>query len=85
MRGIDEVAIIGVEAEALLAVINNGYRPNMILAYADQDQGDSATPLLLAHRSRVGGKAAAYVCRKFVCQQPVTTAEKLSQVLNVKL
>ncbi|MBX3065645.1 MAG: thioredoxin domain-containing protein [Anaerolineae bacterium] len=83
VRGIDEVAIIGEKGDAqpLIDVVNTAYRPNAILAYAAVDQGEKAQPMLLAYRSRVQGKAAAYVCRKFVCQQPVTTGDKLAEAL----
>jgi hypothetical protein len=32
---------------------------------------------LLADRPLIGGAAAAYVCRGFVCDRPVTTVEEL--------
>ncbi len=37
---------------------------------------------LLADRPLVDGRAAAYVCRGFVCDRPVTTAEDLARVLG---
>ncbi len=86
IRGIKEVAIIGDPADAatqaLLAVVNSGFRPNMILALSPQDVEDTATPLLLAYRSRVDGKPAAYVCEHFVCQRPVTEPEALQKALG---
>jgi uncharacterized protein YyaL (SSP411 family) len=36
---------------------------------------------LLAERPLVGGAAAAYVCRGFVCDRPVTTVEELARAL----
>jgi uncharacterized protein YyaL (SSP411 family) len=77
--GIDEVAIVGAKSEAqlLLDAVNTGYRPNVILAYAPEDQGDSAIPMLLASRRMVEGKAAAYVCRHFTCRMPVTEVDAL--------
>ena len=38
---------------------------------------------LLAHRPLVGGGPAAYVCRGFVCDRPVTTPEELTAVLGL--
>ena len=37
---------------------------------------------LLADRPLVDGKAAAYVCRGFVCDRPVTDTDALSQALS---
>jgi len=37
---------------------------------------------LLAQRPLVGGSAAAYVCRGFVCDAPVTTVEALETALS---
>jgi uncharacterized protein len=36
---------------------------------------------LLADRPLLGGAAAAYVCRGFVCDRPVTTREELAASL----
>lgn len=82
--GVDEIAIIGArtEADALIEVVNTGFRPNAILAYAADDQDETATPMLLASRRRVDGKAAAYVCRHFTCKMPVTEASALASSLT---
>ena len=37
---------------------------------------------LLAHRPLVDGAAAAYVCRGFVCDRPVTTSDELTDALR---
>ena len=42
---------------------------------------DAAGVPLLAGRPLAGGAAAAYVCRGFVCDAPVTRAEALSEIL----
>ena len=46
--------------------------------------GEPDTPgvPLLAHRPLVDGTAAAYVCRGFVCDRPVTTADELTEALR---
>jgi uncharacterized protein YyaL (SSP411 family) len=36
---------------------------------------------LLEGREPIDGRAAAYVCEGFVCQAPVTTADKLAAAL----
>ena len=37
---------------------------------------------LLVGRRQVGGGPAAYVCREFTCQAPVTTPEQLRELLG---
>jgi uncharacterized protein YyaL (SSP411 family) len=69
-----EIAIVGDvqsdEGRALLAAAREGYRPDQVIAAAPPDR-TSAIPLLI-DRPAMGGQATAYVCRQFVCQQPVT-------------
>jgi uncharacterized protein YyaL (SSP411 family) len=38
--------------------------------------------MLLAYRTRVSGKSAAYVCEHFVCQRPVTEPDALHALLE---
>jgi uncharacterized protein YyaL (SSP411 family) len=75
---VHEVAIVGepAQAEPLLRVVREGYRPHLVLAGGAAD----GVPLL-AGRDPVGGQAAAYVCRHFACQAPVTTAAELERAL----
>ncbi len=86
IRGIKEIAIIGDPADpatqGLLVVVNSTFRPNAILALSPQDVEETATPPLLAYRTHVDGKPAAYVCEHFVCQRPVTDAEALCKLLD---
>jgi uncharacterized protein YyaL (SSP411 family) len=71
-----EVAIVGPDAEPLLAVVRGRYHPHIVLAGGAAD----GVPLL-AGREPVDGRAAAYVCEHFVCQAPVTTADALLELL----
>ena len=77
-----EVAISGDPAAAdtrkLLNVVASGYRPYLVVAAG---QEDNAVPLL-ADRPMVNGRAGAYVCRRFVCLQPVTEPEALAEQLD---
>ena len=74
-----EIAIVGdpvaADTRALLSAVRAGYRPFQIVAFAIPE-ADPAVPLL-EHRELVEGRAAAYVCRAFVCRTPVVEAEKL--------
>jgi uncharacterized protein YyaL (SSP411 family) len=44
--------------------------------------GEPDSSPLLADRPLVGGTSAAYVCRGFVCDRPVSTAEDLADALS---
>jgi len=77
-----EVAIVGDLASSdtmeLLQVVFETYRPNIIVA-----AGDSASGVpLLSERTNIGGKATAYVCRRFVCKQPVQAPAQLRALLQ---
>jgi uncharacterized protein len=72
-----EVAIVGDNAEPLVRVVREAFRPHLVLAGGDAD----GVPLL-AGRSAVDGHAAAYVCEHFACQAPVTTPEELASALT---
>jgi uncharacterized protein YyaL (SSP411 family) len=77
-----EVAVTGPledpGTKTLIAAVNKDYRPDLVLAAGDA--GDVVP--LLANRSRVGGKATAYVCRRFICQAPATDIQDLMEQLG---
>ncbi len=88
IRGIKEVALVGNPAEAetqtLLDVLYSAYRPNMITALSPEDADENAVPALLAYRTHVNRKPAAYVCERFVCKRPVTEPEALRAALEAE-
>jgi len=49
---------------------------------AGGDGSDDAGVPLLAGRSPLQGRAAAYVCERFTCQQPVTEPSELKTLLG---
>jgi uncharacterized protein YyaL (SSP411 family) len=77
-----EVAIAGernsADTEALLDVVFSAYRPNVVVAVGL----DGEHIELLRDRPLRHNKATAYVCRRFVCQQPVTEPEALAEQLK---
>ncbi len=75
---VHEVAIVGPEAQAreLARVVRGAYRPHVVLAGGASDE----VPLLEG-RGPVDGRAAAYVCERFVCQAPVTSPAELAAAL----
>jgi uncharacterized protein YyaL (SSP411 family) len=75
-----EVAIVGPagEADVLLRVVRQRFRPHLVLAAAAAADG---VPLLEG-REPLNGHAAAYVCEHFVCQAPVSTPSELAEALE---
>ena len=79
-----EVAIIGQidseDTKALLQTALLPYRPNQVVALASENQ-TIGHPELVEARPMQDGKATAYVCQNFTCQQPVITVEALETLL----
>ncbi len=82
-----EIAIIGdpaaADTRALLAEARRPFLPNSVLAAAAPGDAVAAAFVpLLAGRGLVGGKAAAYVCRNYACNLPVTEPGVLREQLT---
>ncbi|HUS93598.1 MAG TPA: thioredoxin domain-containing protein [Patescibacteria group bacterium] len=77
-----EIAIIGDNSvagtQALVDAAYNKYRPNQVVALG---RGNEGIPLLEG-RTTIDGQAAAYVCRNFSCDMPVTEADLLEAKLQ---
>jgi uncharacterized protein YyaL (SSP411 family) len=75
-----EIAIVGdpmaADTQALLGVLRDGCRPFQVVALGSPDAQPPAIPLL-QDRGPVEGQGAAYACRDFACQAPVTEPEGL--------
>jgi uncharacterized protein len=78
-----EVALVGdwPGVSALADVVRRELRPRLVLAAGPGD-GSPSEVALLADRSPVEGRAAAYVCERFTCRQPVQDPEELQQALS---
>jgi uncharacterized protein YyaL (SSP411 family) len=80
-----EIAVVGdpgaLETQALLSVVNDGYQPFQVTAFGTPSAQPADVPLL-KDRGLVQGKAAAYVCRQFACQAPVTEPGALKALLG---
>jgi uncharacterized protein len=78
-----EVAITGepdaAQTGALIdEVVRATWRPNIVMAVAAPDDPASAQAVpLLVDRPERDGSPTAYVCQRFVCRLPVTTAAEL--------
>jgi uncharacterized protein YyaL (SSP411 family) len=68
-------------ADSLLAVMFGRYLPNKVVAGAAEDAAAGSTLPLLTGRAAVGGKPTAYLCRRYVCQAPVTAPNDLADQL----
>ncbi len=79
-----EVAVIGQldseETGNMLKTLLASYRPNQVVAVANENDTEGH-PALVQERPSQEGKATAYVCQKFSCKQPVTTAAELEELL----
>jgi uncharacterized protein YyaL (SSP411 family) len=84
LAGPAEIAVVGSPADertrALHETALRAATPGAVLALGD---GTEAAVPLLAGRGLVNGEPAAYVCRQFTCQAPVTTPEQLRKALAV--
>ncbi len=78
-----EIAIVGdpaaADTRALLRVVQGTYRPNQVVALGRP--GGAPTVPLLAERDQLDGRATAFVCENFTCQQPVTDPQALAAQL----
>ena len=80
-----EVALVwpeGADARSLVAATFRGFRPNRLVAAATAGSAAAAGLPLLAERPAVDGKPTAYVCRRYVCQLPVTEPAALATRLD---
>jgi uncharacterized protein len=73
-----EVAVVGASKELRHAALH-GFRPNTVFAFADEPS--EAVPLL-AGKKLLDGRPAAYICERFACQAPVTSADELRAALS---
>lgn len=76
-----QVAVVGAgpAAEKLIRAARASLSPGLVLAAGEPDE--PGIPLL-ADRPLLGGRPAAYVCRGFVCDRPVSRVEDLVRALQ---
>ncbi|MDX6663740.1 MAG: uncharacterized protein QOG09_1842 [Solirubrobacterales bacterium] len=84
LASVKEVALVAPASDPaalgeLEATVRSAYRPHLVLAGGPEGTSE---PPLMRERSAVDGEAAAYVCERFACQAPVTTAEELADALG---
>ena len=84
LHGPVEVALAG-PAEAAHPLVQAAYGPfvpNKVVALRPDSDGVAEAIPLLAHKTPVDGMPAAYVCRNYTCDAPVTDPEALRAQLE---
>jgi len=80
-----EIAVLGDRnnplTQELVKTVWSMYRPYAVLAVSDFPP-PPGSPLLLLNRSLVNELPTAYVCRSFVCKQPVNSPDELIRQLD---
>jgi len=85
LDGAAEVTLVGSPAQVqpLLQAVNSSFAPTLALAFRDPSQPmPTAIAEALQGRDAVKGKAAAYLCRNFSCQPPISDPAKLKEALT---
>ena len=84
VHGATELAIVGDpradDFRALLTAANDSYVPSLVLAGGPPESG--AQIPLLADRPLHDGRATAYLCRRYACDEPATSPEMLTSQLT---
>ena len=76
LDGPEEIVVVGAPGAARDALEDAARRrPGAVVLVAEPGRDD--VPLLLG-RDEVDGRPAAYVCRDFVCERPVTDPDDLA-------
>ena len=73
------------DTQALLSVVREQFHPNLFVLLVDSDQTRStlvAWMPYVAGVTPVNGRAAAYVCRDYACQLPVSIPDDLVKLLQ---
>ncbi len=84
VSGIREIAVVGPagpERDALLGVVYERPRPDVVVAVGDGEPGRTSVPLLDG-RVTVDLRPTAYVCEHFTCRRPVTEPNELRALLD---
>jgi len=83
--GPQQIVVVGEGASGpLTRTIAQRYLPFATMLGVAEEQGDRLAALLpiVGSMKPVNGKPAAYVCRNFACEAPVTSVEELEQALR---
>ena len=77
-----EIAVVGdrtaTDTKSLLSEVYRSFLPNRVLVGLSGADGVAVRSPLMEGRSRLNGRATAYVCRQYVCGLPVNDPEALA-------
>jgi uncharacterized protein len=85
LAGPREIAVVGAPGGDRDGLVDELWRrplPGAVVTVAEPDVEPAMA--LLEGRAEVDGRPAAYVCRDHVCERPVTSAEELRRLLDVR-
>ena len=77
----------GPDTNRLLASLRQRFIPNKVVLLNPSGAGENeidGLPEYVRSYGLVNGKAAAYVCREYQCQAPVTDSERMLKMLNIE-
>ena len=77
-----EIVILGEKGNELEREVWREYLPNKVVVIAENTEENAEFIPLLQSRKMIDGKPTAYVCEKFTCQKPVTSASELAEQLT---
>jgi len=69
-------------ADPLLEAVFGRYLPRKVVAGGAEGGASHPALPLLADRPAMGGRPTAYMCRRYVCQMPVTSAADLARQIE---
>ncbi len=87
LSGAAEVALIGpFESESMQELVRatwSPYAPNKVVAGSEPKDNDATIDIpLLENRPMLHGKAAAYVCRNYICEAPTSDPSEVVRLLT---
>ncbi|WP_369358451.1 thioredoxin domain-containing protein [Streptomyces sp. cg2] len=86
LDGPREVAVVGPPDDPATRALHRaallGTAPGTVVALGAPGEDDAVEVPLLMARPLVDGRPAAYVCRRFACEQPTTAPEELAERLG---
>ena len=78
--GTEDGEAVAASVAELAGVVRSEYRPHLVLAAGPEG---AKLPPLLADRTLLDGRPAAYVCENFTCKLPVADPAQLDQLLEL--
>jgi len=84
-----EIVIAGnadaMDTKQMLKLIRNKFLPNAVVLFHEQDNADPDIYRIIPfikNQAAIDGKATAYVCENYVCNQPVNKIDDLDKILS---